>query len=273
MGCCHVCRPPGKFAILQASLSKTAHVHAIDKPNPTPQSQLHYSCCSPSGFTNTGCTCQSWDQWTGKPSYWNAANQLIIVKYVRVGMLFCSHACPHACLPPCPPARRPHTPTLLPTLPCRKSIVRAPKPLIFAMPPSSSIGGYAGATNPKGAPSSTSSTPTYVGCYADGAVQWNWPRTIPNLAPGPGGYTVTSCASYAYSQGASLIGLQNGGQCWYGSDMAAATAQGLCPNPTSDPTNYQASNCYNRFGSSGCTSANCGGECGGPYTNSIYTLL
>ena len=40
----------------------------------------HNSCCSPSGFTNTGCTCQSWDQWTGKPSYWNAANQLIIVK-------------------------------------------------------------------------------------------------------------------------------------------------------------------------------------------------
>ena len=195
------------------------------------------------------------------------------------------------------PARLP----LLSTLPFgRKSIVRDPKPLIFAMPPSSSIGGAAGAPNPMAAPTSVSSTPTYVGCYADGAVQFGpWPRSIPNQAPGSS-YTVTSCAQYAFNQGATLIGLQNGGQCWYGTDMAAATSEvngcnpttcgcsssascacgsltgagcTLCPNPATNPSEYANSYCSKQFGSAGCTSPSCGGECGGPWTNSIYTLM
>ena len=161
---------------------------------------------SPSGFSDTGCTCQSWDQWTAKPSYYIGGNQAIYVK---------------------------------------KTITQAPHLPIFAMPPSSSIGGSKSPSSPI-----TAANPTYLGCYADSAS-----RAIPNLAPGSTYNTPAACSSYAVSQGATVFGMEAGSQCWWGSDLGAAMAQG---------------------GSSGCTQA-CSGDgskiCGGSNALSVYTTM
>ena len=170
---------------------------------------LQFACiaCSPSGFTDTGCTCQSWDQWTSKPSYWNGGNQLMFFK---------------------------------------NTIFKTPYLPIIAMPPSSSIGGSKSPSSPI-----TAANPTSLGCFVDNAAG----RAIPNLASGTYN-TPAACATYAVSQGANVFGMEAGSQCWWGTDIGAAMAQGESTG--------------------GCTQA-CAGDgskiCGGNNALSVFTTM
>ena len=65
--------------------------------------------------------------------------------------------------------------------------------------------------------------PVYVGCYKDSTTGSN--RALPNLSP-TNVTSVAECQKIAMTNGASVFGLQNGNQCFYGTSLSSAQQYG-----------------------------------------------
>ena len=124
----------------------------------------------------------------------------------------------------------------------KNTIFKTPYLPIIGMPPSSKIGGSKSPSSPV-----TGTNPTYLGCYTDSAT-----RAIPNFAPGYG--TPAACAAYVASQGGTVFGMEAGSECWWGTDLVAAVAQG--PASCGAP----------------CT-ADTSKNCGGSWALAVYTTM
>ena len=72
-------------------------------------------------------------------------------------------------------------------------------------------------------PTPMSSSPQYIGCYKDSTTGMN--RALPNSNPNKV-TSIIDCQNIALSNNSSIFGLQDGGQCWYGSSLNSAQQYG-----------------------------------------------
>ena len=148
----------------------------------------------------------------------------------------------------------------------------------IVLPSGSSVGG---GSSPAPAPAVATATPpqcgsadciVYTGCFNDmvGGVRavpsaaikvvmiskkvGSFTMRVPTLVNA--GWTPLTCANEAKKNGAVVIAIQGGDQCYYGTDLSAAIAQGPATTCTA-----------------ACTADATQSNCGGSGVNSVYTVV